>query len=293
MRSVTLKAPAKLNLGLRITGILPNGFHSLESVFSAITLADEVEVAISDGSRGTSLRCTGFPSPEGPSNLVWKAAELFRAETGYTGSIYIRLHKNIPSPGGLGGGSSDTAAVIRALVKLTGLEVDVIELGSALGSDVPFFAGGFSHAVVRGRGELVEGCSVPEFHAVLVSSGERIPTPVAYSLWDEGGGHLTEPWQISNYTALNFGVWHEGKPFPVRLDNDFLPVLSRRFPGVERAAGILSETCVNWGLSGSGPVFYALYPYEKEAVEAEENLSGKFPWVFRCRSRQIGASSNG
>ncbi len=132
-------------------------------------------------------------------------------------------------------------------MKLTGLEVDVIELGSALGSDVPFFAGGFSHAVVRGRGELVEGCSVPEFHAVLVSSGERIPTPVAYSLWDEGGGHLTEPWQISNYTALNFGVWHEGKPFPVRLDNDFLPVLSRRFPGVERAAGILSETCVNWG----------------------------------------------
>ncbi len=293
MRAITLEAPAKINLGLRITGVLPGGYHSLESVFSAITLADEVRVAVSDNPGDTSLRCTGFPSPEGPSNLVWKAAELFRKETGYTGSIGIRLHKNIPSPGGLGGGSSDTAAVLSALVTLTGLEADIAELGASLGSDVPFFARGFSHAVVRGRGELVEVCRLPEFHAVLVNSGENIPTPVAYSLWDEGSGHLTEPWQISNYTALNFGVWHEGKPFPVRLDNDFLPVLSRRYPGVERATRILSETCVNWGLSGSGPVFYALFHRLEEAEAVAEGLSGKFPWVFQCRSRQIGASSNG
>lgn len=293
MGTILIDAHAKLNLGLRITGVRDDGFHSIESVFALVTLADRIEVELHGSRGGITLKCSGIPSPENAGNLVWKAAELFRKETGVKNGVTISLAKNIPSPGGLGGGSSDTAAVLRALAELTGYSGGLMEMGKELGSDVPFFLSGHAAALVTGRGEIIEECSIPDFHAVLVDSMEKIPTPEAYRMWDEQGGHLTEPWAVNHYTALNFGVWHEGKPFPVELGNHFLPVLAERFGGVRRTAGDLAAVSDNWGLSGSGPVFYALFPSENSARKAEERLNGKYPWVFRCRSRQIGASSNG
>ena len=108
---------------------------------------------------------------------------------------------------------------------------------------------------------------------------------MAFKLWDESNGGLTKACIINNYTALNFGAWHEGKPFPVKFDNCFLPLLLDRYPGVTRTVEELSRLTLNWGLSGSGPTFYALFRSSAEAEEAEEYLSGKFPWVFRCQSR--------
>ncbi len=291
MSSISISAPAKLNLGLFITGVRPDGFHSLESIFSTVTLEDRVSVSFDPGNHGIHLKCTGIPSPEDSSNIAWKAADLFAEKTGIRGAISINLHKNIPSPGGLGGGSSDAAAVIRALCRLT--EHRSGFSGEELGSDVPFFSSGLPAAVVTGRGDKIKPCTVPAYHAVLVNSGENIPTPVAYRLWDEHAQHLTSTCGINNYTALNCGVWHEGKPFPVRLDNHFLSALTRRFPGVRHTADELSALSKNWGLSGSGPVFFTLFRTENEAIEVEEALKGKYPWVFRCRSRHIGASSNG
>lgn len=293
MNSLRIQAPAKLNLGLRITGVRDDGYHEIESIFSSLTLADELTVELQDPGEGISLKCFGITSPEDAGNLVWKAADLFRERTGMKQGISLKLHKNIPSPGGLGGGSSDTASTLKALAELTGFRGSLRAMAEELGSDVPFFLTGYSSAIVKGRGEIVSECRVPEFHAVLVNSDEKIPTPMAYRMWDEQGGHLTEPWYVNHYTALNFGVWHEGKPFPVELGNHFLPILQERFHGVKRAAGDLAEICDNWGLSGSGPVLYALFTSEEGAKEAEESLNGKYPWVFRCRSRQIGASSNG
>ena len=293
MSSITVHAPAKLNLGLRITGVRDDGFHSIESVFSLITLTDEIKLELHGEHRDIRLTCSGVRSPENSDNIVWKAADLFRSNTGMNEGVSINLFKNIPSPGGLGGGSSDAAAVLMALTKLTGYNSDIQGMALKLGSDVPFFISGCSSALITGRGEKIEKCMVPDYHAVLVNSMENIPTPEAYRLWDEEGGHLTEPWHVNHYTALNFGVWHEGKPFPVELGNHFLPVLAERFRGVKRAAADLASVSSSWGLSGSGPVFYALFHSEDQARKAEEHLSGKYPWVFRCRSRQIGASSNG
>lgn len=292
MSSIRLDAPAKLNLGLRITGVRDDDYHAIESVFSLITLADEVELEIHKRSEEITLTCSGVPSPENSHNLAWKAADLFRKTAGMKEGIAIKLHKRIPSPGGLGGGSSDTASVLEGLARLTGHTASA-RMAEELGSDVPFFLSGHCSALVTGRGETIEECTVPGYHAVLVDSMENIPTPLAYRLWDEKGRHLTEHSGVKHYTALNFGVWHEGKPFPVELGNHFLPVLAERFGGVRKTAGDLAEISENWGLSGSGPVFYALFRREKEAREAEKHLSGKYPRVYRCRSRQIGASSNG
>ncbi|MCK5785937.1 MAG: 4-(cytidine 5'-diphospho)-2-C-methyl-D-erythritol kinase [Candidatus Sabulitectum sp.] len=286
MKKISIKAPAKLNLGLRITGLREDGFHSLESVFSKITLSDKITVSLDPSVSGISLRCSGIPSPQNNSNLAWKAAQLFMDEAGMENleGIRITLHKNIPSPGGLGGGSSDAAAVLLALMKLTDIEIDLGPMGEQLGSDVPFFLLPEQAAFVTGRGEILTPVHLPHFHCVLVHSGENVPTPMAFKLWDEHSGDLTEACPISNYTALNFGVWHEGKPFPVKLDNHFLTLLHSRHPGMARTAEELSRLTDSWGLSGSGPTFYTLFRSEAEAKEAEEHLTGKFPWVFRCQS---------
>ncbi|MCD4706502.1 MAG: 4-(cytidine 5'-diphospho)-2-C-methyl-D-erythritol kinase [Candidatus Sabulitectum sp.] len=287
MRKVSIEAPAKINLGLRITGVRSDGFHSLESIFSTVTLTDEITVSLNPRVSRVSLTCTGIPSPTDENNLVWKAAQAFmnEADVKDRDGISITLHKNIPSPGGLGGGSSDAAAVLLALRDLTGIRINLTPLGERLGSDVPFFLLRAGSAFVTGRGEVLKEMVLPHFHCVLVHSGEKIPTPAAFKLWDEHRGDLTEACPISNYTALKFGAWHEGKPFPVRLDNHFLTLLHGRYPGVTRTAEELSRLTGDWGLSGSGPAFYALFRSENEAKEAEEHLAGKFPWVFRCQSR--------
>jgi len=285
MNSVSLEAPAKINLGLRITGIRPDGFHSIESVFSSVTLCDHLTVSLCSNDSGVSLICSGIPSPADRTNLAFKAASMFIDESGYRGGISISLHKNIPSPGGLGGGSSDAAAVLLALRELTDSSLNLSRMGERLGSDVPFFLLAGKSAFAAGRGEILTPVEIPEFHCVLVHSGDNIPTPLAFELWDKYGGGLTETRSQGHYTALNFGVWHEGKTFPVRLNNHFLPILLERFPGVARTALEISSLSDSWGLSGSGPSFYALFRSETEAMEAEKQLFGKFPWVFRCQSR--------
>ena len=285
MKSVTIEAPAKINLGLKITGIRPDGFHSLESIFSTITLVDTMEISFNPDDTGLSLSTSGIFSPPGEANLVWKTARAFFEETQIEGRVHISLQKNIPSPGGLGGGSSDAASVLKALKELTGASVNLKALGEKMGSDVPFFLCNSEAAFVKGRGEIIEPATLPPFHCVLVHSGENIPTPMAFNLWDQRNGGLTKACIINNYTALNFGAWHEGKPFPVKLDNCFLQLLLDRYPGVTRTVEELSQLTPDWGLSGSGPAFYALFRSSAEAKDAEEYLSGKFPWVFRCQSR--------
>lgn len=285
MQKISIEAPAKINLGLKITGIRSDGFHSLESVFSTVTLSDKIEIALDRCATGITLKCSGISSPAGRDNLVWRTAKAFMNEASVKGGLAISLHKSIPSPGGLGGGSSDAASVLLALNEITGANINLASLGGRMGSDVPFFLLQEGSALVTGRGEILEPVKLPHFHCVLVHSGENIPTPMAFKLWDENRGDLTETHLISNYTALNFGVWHEGKPFPVKLGNHFLPLLHSRFPGMTRTTEELSRLTVNWGLSGSGPTFYSLFRSEVEAKEAEKHLAGKFPWVFRCQSR--------
>ncbi len=287
MQSLLIKAPAKLNLGLQVLGIRSDGFHSLESVFAKISLYDSIKMELTLKASEIKLECTGVSSPADKTNIIWKAAELFLLKTGYKSKygVSISLHKTIPSPGGLGGGSSDAAAVLLGLKKLTGDSIDLMSLGEQLGSDVPFFLLPEETAFVEGRGEKLKPVFVPNFFCVLVHSGENIPTPMAFKLWDELQGGLTKACNISDYTALKFGAWHEGKPFPVRLDNDFLTLLLNRFPSMAWTVKELSRLTNNWGLSGSGPTFYALFRSQSEAIEAEAHLSGKFPWVCRCQSR--------
>ncbi len=289
---ITLKARAKINLGLSILGRRSDGFHDIQSVFQEISLCDILSISIKPGNSVISLSCSDSEIPSDSSNLAWKAAEAFLSSTGEALDVSIELEKNIPSRAGLGGGSSDAAAVLKGLSQLTGIsDIDLNEIARTLGSDVPFFITGGA-AFIEGRGELISEIPAVPFHAVLIHPKVRISTPWAYSAWDrDTSTSLTINTMIQHYSPSS-AVWHEGKPFPHNLRNDFLPLLEKHYPEIAELAKFMTETkCENWGLSGSGPTFYALFRQKSGARSFSRTLHRDFTL---CRSAETaGASSNG
>jgi 4-diphosphocytidyl-2-C-methyl-D-erythritol kinase len=157
-----LRAPAKVNLSLRILGKRLDGFHALESLVTPISLSDEITVDIGIG-QGVRVRCDDPTVPQDDSNLASVAARQFHSHTGIPFNARINIRKRIPAGAGLGGGSSDAAAVLVALDSIfeTNLGVSGLEkIGANIGSDVPFFIRRVP-AWMRGRGEHIE--PEPEF----------------------------------------------------------------------------------------------------------------------------------
>ena len=179
-RSARLRAYAKLNLGLRVLYKRPDGYHELRTVFQTISLADILNVSFSRTSK-TRIEIEG--TPEIPDNLVEQAARLALEAMQIHGDVRLKLKKNIPSGAGLGGGSSDAAAVLLALPVLAGKTIPderLITIASQLGSDVPFFLYGGT-ALGLGRGEELyplPSHRVP--HALLIAPHVHSSTSEAY-----------------------------------------------------------------------------------------------------------------
>ncbi len=177
-----LRAPAKVNLSLRILGKRPDGFHDLESLVTTLSLADEIEIVTGIG-QGVRVRCDDPTVPDDDSNLAAVAARQFHSHTGIRFDARIAITKNIPSGAGLGGGSSDAAAVLVALDSIfetnlgsAGLE----KIAANIGSDVPFFIRRVP-AWMRGRGERIEPASgVPRLWMLLLKPAFGVETPWAY-----------------------------------------------------------------------------------------------------------------
>ncbi|MDH5642040.1 MAG: hypothetical protein OEY28_12165, partial [Nitrospira sp.] len=150
---VTVRAPAKVNLILRILDRRADGFHNLWSLMQTVGLEDEITIRLDQGPPGIRLQCDDSSLDTGRTNLVCRAADAVLRRCGRTAGVDIVLAKRIPMGAGLGGGSSDAAATIVGLSRLLGLgwsSEDMAEVGQVLGSDVPFFFFAPS-AVVRGR----------------------------------------------------------------------------------------------------------------------------------------------
>jgi len=179
-------APAKINLSLRVLGLRPDGFHEIETLIAPISLYDTID--IERQSRGIDFRCDDPTLSSGDENLVARTAKLFFERTKIKGGVAIRLEKKIPHGAGLGGGSSDAAATLRALNELfeTKLSLeDLVKLGSNLGSDVPFFLFE-SAALCKGRGEIVERAEVKGKLSILLLKPEfGVASGWAYSRWKD------------------------------------------------------------------------------------------------------------
>ena len=186
-QTISLMAPAKINLSLRILGKRADGFHELETLMVPIGLADAVEVSHGMGHEIT-LTCNDPELPTGAENLCVKAAEAFRVATGLDHGIAITLLKRIPHGAGLGGGSSDAAAVLKGLNELFDhplVDEELHQIAATLGSDIPFFLGS-GPAWCRGRGEILEPTSaLPKRTLLLIKPPFPVPTAWAYKKYAE------------------------------------------------------------------------------------------------------------
>jgi len=248
-------SPAKLNLYLRIKSKRLDGYHEIETVMHEIALADVIEFEPADDLR---LEVVEGNAPADGSNLIVQAAELLLRECGIKAGAHVRLWKRIPVGGGLGGGSSNCAAALRALNGLWGLKLTTAELmqfGARLGSDVCFFFSGGA-AVCRGRGELVTPIAAPHtIRYLLLVPSFSCSTAEVYRNFTFG---LTQkaPRVHDVVSGLEKG---DTEQLILAIHNDLSDVALNLYPALwrmkEKAGDILKKQVY---LSGSGSTLYSL-----------------------------------
>lgn len=278
-----IAAPAKINLGLRVLDRRPDGYHDLRTVFQAIDLCDEVSVET--GGDEIELAVVG-PSP-GPAdeNLAVRAALAYRDATGFAEGLHISLHKRIAPGAGLGGGSSDAAAVLKCLAVLTGDRDGrrLTALGADLGSDVPFFLGTGALALGTGRGEVLRPLPpLPERHVLLVLPPVHVSTAEAYRRLDTARASSDEgegAWRSVRVDAAVEGDPRDWAAVDSGAHNDFEPVIVPAHPEIARSLAALREagaTAVS--MSGSGSASFGLFDESERASSAAATLSGALGW---------------
>jgi 4-diphosphocytidyl-2-C-methyl-D-erythritol kinase len=273
-RRVEVRARAKVNLGLEVLGRRADGYHELRSVMWAIELADRVTLEAVGGDIALECRAPGVPRT--PDNLAWRAAELVRGETGARTGLRIRIDKRIPVAAGLGGGSTNAAAVLAGFGCLRGRRLAPRRLGTlavALGMDVPFFLGR-SPALAVGRGEELRPVRAGgELSLVLANPGFPLATREVYGRLepgDYGDGRRVD----ALVTALRGGV----QAVAATVTNGLERAAARLWPGLgDVKAALLEAGCLAALMSGSGPTVLGIAPSHRAALRIRDALAPR-PW---------------
>ncbi len=270
MFPLTVKAFAKINLGLLITGKRHDGYHTLETIFAPISWYDTLEFT---EAFSISMSCTNVDLPIDDNNLCVKAAKSLQQFAGIQKGIAIKLHKDVPFGAGLGGGSSDAAAVLRVLNALWEVNASQEELHSLavkLGADVPYFLEMKGLAYARGIGDELDNLpfTLP-YYVVTVFPEEHISTAWAYkNFYPRFGRELPDLKKLASELCL-FGK-KEGLP---AFENDFEQAVFDHFPAVRLVKSTLLDSgCLFSSLSGSGSALFGLFERKDEAVAAMKCL---------------------
>ena len=277
---ITLKAHAKINLYLDITGVLENGYHSLATIMQSISLWDRVSLRAANA---LSVHCPGVPPQK---NSAFRAAQLFFSETGITGGVHIEIEKRIPSQAGLGGGSADAAAALLGLNELYGRPLCGEHLGRLalhIGADVPFFlAGGCQQCL--GIGEILsplENRLQPCY--LIVQPGAGVSTPLAYRKYDEIGG--TRGDLASCKAALAAG---DMPAFCQATGNSLERAAKALCPGIADALDFLRRTAACAFMTGSGSACVGMYSKKSQAEEALHRANQLFPFAALAQNAGLG-----
>lgn len=267
-RRVEIAAPAKLNLGLEVLGKREDGYHELATIFMAVNLCDRLTVTVpraavtassrsgEPGGSGTALTCTD-PLLERFDNLILRALDALRDETGFPGGAYVHLEKRVPLASGLGGASSDAAAALLAARELWSLNLSderLAEVAATIGSDVPFFLRG-GCVLGRGRGEILESLPVPRGlrfvlvvpDVVIANKTARLYQMLSPADLSDGSRVLAQANRLRGGLALD----------PALLGNAFSRPLEALVPEVREVRAILGQAGAPIvALSGAGPAHY-------------------------------------
>lgn len=282
MRAVKRIAPAKINLGLDVVGICADGYHLLETVFQTVSIYDRVTVTLTKNTE-ISLYCTDAAVPCDEKNIAWKAAAKFCEAAGVSVGVHIDLEKHIPMQAGMGGGSSDAAAVLLALQELMEKplsEKQLCQIAVKLGADVPFFLyGGTAYAT--GIGEELE--QLPPFsgkHLVIAKGTAGVSTMEAYREIDSLQNPKHPPVrQLRN--ALKLGAdTAEIAPLCGNLFEDAV-----QLPEVAEIRRIMLEHGALCSvMTGSGAAVFGLFDGQETAEQVCEILRKKVAFAEVCQT---------
>lgn len=277
LNEITIKAYAKVNLHLKVLPKRPDGFHSIESIFQKVNLYDVLHVKKHTQGAFCDLHVDGMDLPQ--NNTLVQAYTKFRELTGIQHGVRVSLKKIIPSGAGLGGGSSDAAALICALDELFNTELSVEHkkaIAMKTGSDVPFFLYG-GCAVVTGRGELI--CEITprkNLYFLIVQPDIFVSTKVAYEmvdLWLEKNNDLCFP-NLAELEAM-----YHGPVSNWSFDNSFTQPLVNRYPIIgEGIRQLKAGGAIYANMSGSGSAIYGVFCKKEDAENAATQVCCKQRW---------------
>jgi 4-diphosphocytidyl-2-C-methyl-D-erythritol kinase len=286
--SVRLRAPAKLNLGLAITGRRDDGFHDLVTIFQAIDLCDDVTVRHRPTGETPALVHLGEIGGSEPGedavlvsddNLAVRAARAAADATGLTGELTVSLDKAIPPASGMGGASSDAAAALSAIERIAGRAIpdpDRLRIELALGSDVPFFRRAGT-ALAGGRGEDLDVLPTPR-EGVFVVVVPRLSTPILRKTATLFGALRPDDFDAGHPVLEQAGRLRRREPIdPDLLDNGFERALGEIAPEVEVFRRALHAVAPRrWALSGAGPTHYGVDEDPERAADVARRLGKRF-----------------
>lgn len=278
MALIRVSAYAKINLFLAVGDLRPDGFHDIKTLMRRTSLCDEVTVeTVADGKGEITLAVLGDCGvPTDGSNVAYRAAEEYLKKAGISDSVRITLKKNIPVGAGLGGGSADAAATLRALERIYGALAgeQILEIAASIGSDVPFCIFGWT-AVCEGRGEKITPVTDKRvMHLVIAMKDRMVSTPEAYRLLDrardeaESDGDNAEEYlpplleYLSGEGELPTVLYNSFEYSLGELECDILDLKKRM-----RDMGALATL-----MSGSGPSVFGIFPDEATATKCADTL---------------------
>ena len=266
MTSLFEKAYAKVNLTLDVLDKRPDGYHNLKSVMQTISLCDEIQIDV-DTCKPWSILCDKAVIPTDERNLAWKAARVFFDALGHEpDGIEIRIEKHIPSEAGLGGGSADAAAVLRALNRYYDEPFDVqrlAQIGSLVGSDVPFCVMGGT-VLVQGRGEILSRLTqLPECWFVVIKPEFSCSTATLYRRLDESPIPVRP-----DHEQMDKGIVFKDLSLIAKsVFNVFDPVVASEQPVLNQIKKMLDDPKVLCcQMSGSGSAVFAMLDDEERAT---------------------------
>jgi 4-diphosphocytidyl-2-C-methyl-D-erythritol kinase len=272
VKSLSLKAPAKVNYLLDVIRRRSDGYHDLRMVMQRVNLCDEISIALT-GTPQLSVTCGKGGVPDGPGNIAWKAARTMLDLAGSGMGADISIIKNIPVAAGLGGGSSDAATVLMGMNELLELNLtdqQLMEIGVKLGADVPFFI--FKKtALAEGIGEQLRTMpSMPMLWVLLVNPGVHVSTAWVYQ-----NLQLTSRCELAKLPEF----FSTAEDVCAILSNDLESVTIPVFPVIAE----IKNTMLRMGalgamMSGSGPTVFGLFRDRESAEAACNNLAGDSGW---------------
>ena len=281
LKSVTVLAPAKLNLALDVVGLLPNGYHNLDMTMQAITLYERVVLRRSNT---LSLSLPGSPVAANDSNTAIKAAIAFFRYTGLLAGVDITIYKNVPVRAGMAGGSADAAGVLVGLNALYGAKLSMSELcalGAKIGADVPFaLMGGTCR--VQGVGDILKALPpCPDCWFTVVMPDYGVSTPEAFAAYDKVGSSTHPDCEAQEKAVraedLAGAAGNALEECSGARDNEAIKAALRQHGAVTAL------------MTGSGAAVFGVFPTEEAARGAAEALKAQWPQVYVAQPDKGGA----